>query len=72
MYIDNMKRFAKNEKELVILAQIIRIYSQDAGMDFSIKMCHADYEKGNKTNSRRNRTAKSRKNQNAWSKGKYM
>ena len=35
----------KNEKELETLIQIIRIYSQDRGMEFGIKMCHANNEK---------------------------
>ena len=32
MYKDFIKLFAKNEKELEILTQTIRIYSQDIGM----------------------------------------
>ena len=34
MYIDEVKLFAKNEKELKTLTQTIRIYSQDIGMEF--------------------------------------
>ena len=37
MYIDDIKIFAKNEKELETLIQTIRIYSQDTGMEFGCK-----------------------------------
>ena len=37
MYIDYIKVFAKNDKELDTLIQIIRIYSQDIGMEFGIE-----------------------------------
>ena len=39
MYMDNIKLFAKNEKELEILIHTIRIYSQDIGMEFGIEKC---------------------------------
>ena len=39
MYMDNIKLFAKNEKELETLIHIIRIYSQDIGMEFGIEKC---------------------------------
>ena len=39
MYMDDIKLFAKNEKELEILIHTIRIYSQDIGMEFSIEKC---------------------------------
>ena len=39
MYMDDIKLFAKNEKELEILIQTIRIYSQDTGMEFGIEKC---------------------------------
>ena len=42
MYTDDIKLFAKNEKELETPA--VRIYSQDIGMEFR-KMCHASNEK---------------------------
>ena len=38
-YIDDIKVFAKNEKELENMIQTIRIYSQDIGMEFGIKRC---------------------------------
>ena len=41
MYIDDIKLFAKNEKELETLIQAVRIYSQDVGMEFSIERCKA-------------------------------
>ena len=33
------KLFAKNEKELEILIHIVRIYSQDIGMEFGTEKC---------------------------------
>ena len=39
MYIDKIKLFAKNVKELEILIQAIRIYNQDIGMEFDIEKC---------------------------------
>ena len=39
MYMDDIKLFAKNEKELEILIHAIRIYSQDIGMEFGIEKC---------------------------------
>ena len=39
MYMDNIKLFAKNEKELETLIQMVRIYSQDIGMEFGIEKC---------------------------------
>ena len=39
MHIDDIKRFAKNEKELETLIHTVRIYSQDIGMEFGIEKC---------------------------------
>ena len=39
MYIDDIKLFAKNEKELETLIQTVRIYNQDIGMEFGIEKC---------------------------------
>ena len=39
MYIDGLKLFAQNEKELETLIQIIRIYNQDIGMGFNTEKC---------------------------------
>ena len=37
MYVNNIKLFAKNEKEPKTLIQAVRIYSQDIGMEFGIE-----------------------------------
>ena len=34
MYMDGIKLFVKNKKELETLIQTVRIYSQDIGMGF--------------------------------------
>ena len=39
MYMDDIKLFAKNEKELETLIHVVRIYSQDIGMEFGIEKC---------------------------------
>ena len=39
MYMDDIKLFAKNEKELETLIHRVRIYSQDIGMEFCIEKC---------------------------------
>ena len=39
MYIDDIKLFAKNEKELETPILAVRVYSQDIGMEFSIEKC---------------------------------
>ena len=39
MYTDDIKLFAKNEKELETLIHVVRIYSQDIGMEFGIEKC---------------------------------
>ena len=39
MYIDDIKLFAKNEKVLVTLIHVVRIYSQDIEMEFMIEKC---------------------------------
>ena len=39
MYMDDIKLFAKNEKELETLIHGVRIYSQDIGMEFGIEKC---------------------------------
>ena len=39
MYMDNIKLFSKNEKELENLTQIVRIFCQDIGMEFGIEKC---------------------------------
>ena len=39
MYMDDIKLFAKNEKELETLIQAVEIYNQDIGMEFGIEKC---------------------------------
>ena len=39
MYMDDIKLFAKNEKELETLIHGVRIYSQDIGIEFGIEKC---------------------------------
>ena len=37
--MDDIKLFAKNEKELETLIHTVRIYSEDLGMEFGIEKC---------------------------------
>ena len=39
MYMDDIKLFAKNEKEQETLIHTVRIYCQDIGMKFCIEKC---------------------------------
>ena len=39
MYMDDIKLFAKNEKELETLIHAVGMYSQDIGMEFGIEKC---------------------------------
>ena len=39
MYIDNIKKFAKNDKELETLIRAVRIYIEDIGAEFGIEKC---------------------------------
>ena len=39
LYMDNIKLFAKNEKESETLIHAVRIYSQDIGIEFGIEKC---------------------------------
>ena len=39
MYMDEIKLFAKNEKELETLIHTVRIYSWDIGMEFGLEKC---------------------------------
>ena len=39
MLIDDIKVFAKNEKEKETPIQTIRIYKQDIGMEYEIEKC---------------------------------
>ena len=67
--MDDIKIFAKNEKELESLIQTIKIYSQGNGMEFWIeKYAMILMKKGKGEKSRRNITAHLGKHQNAWRK----
>ena len=48
MYLDDIKLFAKNEKELETLIHAVRIYSQDIGMEFGIETCAMLFMKSRK------------------------
>ena len=37
MYMDDIKLFAKKEKELETLIYVVRIYTQDIGMEFGVE-----------------------------------
>ena len=50
MYMDDIKLFAKNEKELETLIYTIRIYSQDIWMEFGIEKCALLVMKSGKRN----------------------
>ena len=39
LYMDDLKLYAKNEKELDSLVQTVRLFSKDIGMDFGIEKC---------------------------------
>ena len=46
MHMDDIKLFAKNEKERETLVHAVRIYSKDIGMEFGLEeMCHVCNEK---------------------------
>ena len=37
--MDDLKSYSRNEKELNLLVQTIRIFSKDIGMEFGIEKC---------------------------------
>ena len=39
MYVENIKLFAKNEKELETITLEVRIKSQHIGMEFGVEKC---------------------------------
>ena len=69
MCMDDIKWLANKEKELGSDINNKNIDGSRNGI-WHRKMCHAHNEKRKMTNNRRNRTAKSRKNQNTWRKWK--
>ena len=61
IYMDDIKLFAKNEKEQETLRHALRIYSHDIAIEFGTeKMSHASNEKWKMTSNWRNGTTKSR------------
>ena len=48
MYMDDIKLFAKNEKESETLINAVRIYSQDLGMELGIEKCALQVMKSSK------------------------
>ena len=59
MALSYVQKIKKNWR----LIQAIRIYKQDAGMEFTKKMCYVDTEKCKKRNKETNRFAESASNQ---------
>ena len=41
LYMDDLKLFAKNEKDIDSLVQTVRIFSDDIGMKFGLEKCAA-------------------------------
>ena len=41
LFMDDLKLFAKNEKEIDSLVQTVRIFSDDIGMKFGLEKCAA-------------------------------
>ena len=64
MSMDDFKLFVKNENELETLIQTVRIYSQDIGMEFSIKVRHASNERRQTTHDGGSRITKPSSHQN--------
>ena len=50
MYMDDVKLFAKNEKELETLIHAVRIYRQNIGMEFGTEKCAMLVMKNGKQN----------------------
>ena len=59
LYMNDIKLFVKNEKELETLMQTKRIYSQHIRITFGKKSAILTIKKWEKTDKRRNRTIKS-------------
>ena len=73
IYMDYIKLFVKNEKRTGdIDANNKNIQSGCWNGIWNLQMCHAHNEKWQKRYNGRNRTAKSRKNQNSWRKRKLQ
>ena len=65
MYMDDIKLFAKNKKEVETLIHDVRIYSQGIEIVFGIENCAMVVMKSGKRHNWRNRTTKSGQNQDA-------
>ena len=72
MYMDNVKLFLKNEKELETDKNNKNRQPGYRNGIWHRKMCHVKNKKGKKTNNRKNRGAKLGKKQNAWREGKFQ
>ena len=73
MYMDNIKLFSQNEKELETLIQAVKIYSQDIGMEFGIEKCAMLKMKNGKQHMTEGiKLPKQGKNQNVQRKGKLQ
>ncbi len=72
MCIDDIKLFAKNEKELETLTQTENIQSRYRNGIWHRKIHHASNEKGQITHNRRSQTTKSSSHQNGRRKGKLQ
>ena len=48
MYLNDIKLFAKNEKEVETIIQAVRIHSQEIGMEFGIEKCAMQITKSRK------------------------
>ena len=79
MFMDDIKLFAKNEKELETLIQTVRIYSQDIGMEFGIEKCAMLVMKSGKRlmteeieqlNKKKSECSQKKKPTNTWEYGK--
>ena len=69
MYMDGIKRFAKNEKELETLKENENIQSRYRNGIWHRKMRHVSSKKWQTAHKRRSRTTKSNSRQNAQRKG---
>ena len=68
--MDDIKLFAKNEKELKTLIQALGIYSEDIGMEFGIEKCAMLIMKSGKRQMTEGlELPNQEKNQNAWREG---
>ena len=64
--MDNIKLFAKNEKECKILIQAVRIYRKDIGIGFSIKKCAGNGAREVNGNIKLRKDQSAQRNGNTW------